>query len=561
MLQELTIKNLALIEQLNLNFKTGFTTLTGETGAGKSILLDGLGLALGERANATLVRHDTTRADVSANFSIANLNNVQQWLIEHELDDDKQCLLRRSLSSDGRSKAYINGFPVNINLLKQLSSLLIDIHGQHEHQSLLLTSKQLELLDSYAQHHDLTINVAQKYQTWTSIKKTLQSLAEKQNKQQNKLELLEFQLQEFNKITPIEHEFEEISLEHNALFHASEIKRAAYFAYQTIESEQGITEKINKTITELEKIAGYSPSLAQSTQQLHSALIDVQEIAADIHLQEQQIEADPIKLQQFETRLSELFSLSKKYQLEPEQLVQKHQQIQAELAELNSSTNSLEQLQNNLEIAWQDYLKTSKQLSSSRQKHAVSLAATITKNIKTLGMANGEFSITITTNEKSNSNGMDNIQFLISANKGQPMQAINKIASGGELSRISLAIQVVCAETTSLPTLIFDEIDVGIGGGIAEIVGQKMQLLGNYCQVLSITHLGQVAAYGKQQFNITKSSTNNSTITQVNELNKEQRIAEIARMVGGISITKQTIKHAKDFLTNAQKLTDTKFNN
>ncbi len=553
MLQELSINNLALIAKLNLTFKSGFTTLTGETGAGKSILLDGLGLALGARANSSLVRHNTNRADISADFNIYKLKNIQQWLIENELDDDNNCLLRRTLSADGRSKAYINSLPVSVNQLKKLGSLLLNIHGQRDHQFLLNTSTQLELLDNYAQHHNLTTKVACTYQQWANLNSNLQQLIDEQADKQSKLELLEFQLQEFNNINPVENEFEQLSSEQKTLSHANEIKQALNYAYQAMDGNNGVTNNFNLAIVQLEKISQYNPQLNTLLSQLNSALIDSEEIANDIHAEELQIELDPTKLQHLEQRLAELFNLSKKYQIEPNNLVTKYTEIQQSIAQLNNQTQSLQRLKADLTTAWQDYIKTATTLSLSRQKTANILRNTITKAMQTLGMADGEFTIELTKTENYSSKGLDAIQFLISTNKGQPAQALNKVASGGELSRISLAIQVACAEITSLPTLIFDEIDVGIGGAIAQIVGQKMQQLGKHCQVLSITHLGQVAAYGNQQLNISKSSTNNNTTTTVIELTHKQRIIEIARMVGGVEITEQTNKHATEILHTAQK--------
>ena len=554
MLQELSIKNLALIEQLNLTFKAGFTTLTGETGAGKSILLDGLGFTLGERANTSLVRHGTSRADVVADFEISDLPLVQSWLTENELDDDNQCLLRRTLTAEGRSKAYINSSPVSVAQLKSLSSLLINIHGQHEHQTLLNSQKQLELLDAYAQHQDLTTQVSEQFKDWRTLTQQLETQLSRQEDKQSKLELLGFQLQEFDAINPIVEEFDELSAEQKTLSHANEIKQSAYQAYQAIESNHAITDGFNAAINALEKVCEYNPKLAESLKQLQSALIETQEIAHDIQAVEREIELDPNKLQRLDSRLSELFNLAKKYLVEPNNLIEKHQAIRDELTELNGSAESLEQLKTDVENAWQTYLQTSQNLSNSRKQSANKLAQDITATIQSLGMAEGKFSIAIELQEKPSKDGMDSVAFLISANKGQPQQAINKVASGGELSRISLAIQVACAEVTSLPSLIFDEVDVGIGGGIAEIVGQKMQRLGQHCQVLSITHLGQVAAYGNQQLNISKSSTENSTTTQVVELTAEERVEEIARMVGGMTITEQTRKHAYEFLKNASTI-------
>lgn len=554
MLLELSIKNLALIEQLTLSFKAGFTTLTGETGAGKSILLDGLGLSLGERANTSLVRHGTSRADVSADFEISNLPLVQDWLIQNELDDDNQCLLRRTLTAEGRSKAYINSLPVSVGQLKTLSHLLIDIHGQHEHQTLLRNEKQRALLDAYAQHDDLISQVEQQFNHWRKLSQQLNALQEKRADKQSRLELLKFQQQEFEQVNPVADEFSDLSAEQKILSHANEIKQSAYLAYQAIESNNAISDGFNSAISELEKVSEYNPKLNTALEQLQSALIETQEIASDIQSVERGIELDPNRLQQIDSRLAELFSLSKKYLIEPGELLQKQRSILEEITRLNSSAESLEQLKVELDSTWQAYQQVSQTLRKSRNKSALNLAKNITNSIQSLGMAEGVFSIVLHPEEKPSKHGIDRVEFQISANKGQPQQAINKVASGGELSRISLAIQVACAQVTSLPCLIFDEVDVGIGGGIAEVVGQKMQQLGQHCQVLSITHLGQVAAYGDQQLNISKNTVEDNTITNVIELNQEQRIEEIARMVGGVRVTEQTLKHAEEFLENAKKI-------
>lgn len=552
MLQTLSIHNLALIEQLELNFKPGFTSLTGETGAGKSILLDALGLTLGERADSSLVRHGTKRADVTADFDIQTLPDVIHWLEEQELDDDGNCFLRRTLTSEGRSKAYINGLPASASQLKELSSLLIDIHGQHEHQSLLKNSKQLELLDAYAQHADLLDTTCETYRNWQKLNKEYETLLANQSDRQSKIELLEFQSQEFDKIMPTESEFEILSEEQNTLSHANEIKQSAFNAYELLEGDGGVTEKINSATHEIEKIAEYNSDLAQALEQLNSLLIDAQEIANDIHHQDQHIELDPQRLNAVEDRLSELFGLAKKYQLEPQQLLEKHQSIREELENLKGSAESLETLKAKIEEAAQRFTEAAKKLTTSRQKAAKKLGQTVTASMHELGMPNGHFDVSLSKLEKPSALGMDDITLMVTANKGQPLQPLAKVASGGELSRISLAIQVASAEIASLPTLIFDEVDVGIGGGIAEVVGQKMQLLGQHRQILSITHLAQVASHGNQHLNISKSTEGDSTTTQVFELSQKERIEELARMLGGQKMTEQTLKHAEEMLLTAK---------
>lgn len=552
MLQELSIQNLALIEKLQLNFDTGFTTLTGETGAGKSILLDALGLALGERADSSLVRHGTSKADITADFDITALPQIQHWLAENELDEDNECLLRRTLTSEGRSKAYINGLPASVSQLKMLSSLLIDIHGQHEHQSLMHANKQLELLDAYAQHDDLLDETVKTYQAWQKLNQEYQTLLNDQTDRQSKIELLSFQQQEFDKVQPQADEFEALSEEQNSLSHANEIKQSVFTAYEIIEGDGGVTEKLSHAISELEKVSEFSPQLSEALQQLNTIQIECQEVADDIQSQNHQVELDPERLQAVDERLSELFGLAKKYQLDPEELVHKHQEIQTGLANLMQSGESLEQLKQNIDQAWSEFNQAAKSLTASRLKAASKLGHTVTETMQTLGMENGQFSIEVLPADKASRLGLDSTQFKVTANKGQPLQPLAKVASGGELSRISLAIQVASAEVASLPSMIFDEVDVGIGGGIAEVVGQKMQQLGRHRQIFSITHLAQVAAYGDQQLNISKQTENDQTTTQVITLKTEERVKELARMLGGMKITEQTLKHAEEMLQTAQ---------
>lgn len=553
MLQELSIQNLALIQSLQLQFNKGFTTLTGETGAGKSILLDALGLALGERADSSLVRHGTDKADITADFDISALATVQTWLTDNELDEEDSCLLRRTLSAEGRSKAYINGRPASVNQLKQLSSLLIDIHGQHEHQSLMHVTKQLELLDAYAQHSNLLVTTAESYQAWQQLNQTLQTRLADQSDRQSRIELLAFQQQEFDRIQPQEGEFEALSEEQNALSHANEIKQAVYSAYEYLEGDNGIVQQLSQTMSELAKASEYSPQLAEALQQLESIQIDAQAVADDIQHQNNQVTLDPDRLQQVDERLAELFGLAKKYLLNPEDLTQKHQEIHAELASLNNEDASLEQLQLEIDQAWQTFTNAAQALSESRHTAAQRLSETVTEAMQTLGMPHGQFDIAVSEASKPSRLGQDQVQFNVTANKGQPLQPLSKVASGGELSRISLAIQVASAEVASLPSMIFDEVDVGIGGGVAEIVGQKMQQLGQHRQIFSITHLAQVAAYGNQQLSIRKQTVNEQTLTEVTELAENERVEELARMLGGVTITDSTLKHAQEMLNTAQK--------
>ncbi|HEY9018589.1 DNA repair protein RecN [Thiomicrospira sp.] len=552
MLQEIHIQNLALIERLQLNLNQGFTSLTGETGAGKSILLDGLGLVLGERADSSLVRHGEERAEVSAQFDIELLPQVQAWLQEQALDDDDLCLLRRIVNADGRSKAYINGRPVPASSLKALGDLLVDIHGQHEHQSLLTNSNQQNLVDAYGHHQTQLEQVKQTFKHWQKLKHRYDDLQANQAEHQSKLELIEFQLNEFNKLSPQTGEFEALSDEQSTLAHASEIKRNGFLSYEALDGEVGATHLVSEAIQQLEQLGEYTPALNAQLSQLQTTLIDLQEAANDIHHFAESVELDPERLNALDERLSALYALAKKYHLSPEDLTNKHQQLQQEFENLNMDGGSLDELKIQIDQAWLDYEKAAQALTKQRKTSAKKLSQTVSSSMQTLGMEKGEFKIELTPLDKPSVQGLDKIEFLVSANPGQPAKPLAKVASGGELSRISLAIQVASAEVAQIPTLIFDEVDVGIGGGIAEVVGQKMQQLGQHRQVLSITHLGQVAAYGNQHLNVSKQTSKGKTLTQVTPLDPQARIEEIARMVGGLEITEQTLKHAQEMLERAQ---------
>ncbi|MBF6057888.1 DNA repair protein RecN [Thiomicrorhabdus heinhorstiae] len=553
MLVELSIQNLALIEQLRLNFAKGFSSLTGETGAGKSILLDALGLALGDRADSSLVRHDCNRADVTALFDIGDLPEVQNWLAEQELDSELHCLLRRTVNQEGRSKAYINGVAVPLTLLKTLAPMLIDIHGQHEHQSLTSSSKQLELLDAYSNQPQQLESAQTHYKQWQHKQKALQGERQKQQELQARLELLSFQQQEFEQLAPQTDEYQTLSEQQKELSHANEIKLACHNAYQAIEGEDGASHQLNLAIHNLESIIAFAPALQSVLQPLQSALIDAQDAAGELLSYAENIELDPAQLEEVEDRLGELYAMAKKYHLEPENLLGKQKQIEGDLAQIEQGDQYLNQLQQEAEQAEQNFLKSAQSLSKTRHKAALALSKAITDGMHQLGMQNGRFEVRISEAEKVSAKGIDKVEFFVSANQGQPPQPLAKVASGGELSRISLSIQVATAEVTQLPTLIFDEVDVGIGGGIAEIVGEKLQTLGrNDKQILSITHLAQVAAHGDQHLFIEKQSRDGKTFTQVRELDSQQRIQELARMAGGMEITEQTLALAEEMLKVAQ---------
>lgn len=558
MLTELHIQNLALIEKLHLTLAQGFTALTGETGAGKSILLDALGLILGERADSDLVRHGEERAEVSAQFDISRQPDIQAWLAEQALDDDGQCIVRRIVATDGRSKAYINGRPVPASSLKTLGDALVDIHGQHAHQSLLSLAHQLQLLDAYGEHSQTLAQTKQAFKHWQQRRQHYDELKANQVEHQSRLELIQFQLQEFDKILPLADEFDNLSDEQRTLAHASEIKRAGYLSHEALDGDNGASALINEAIHQLEQLSQFTPNLQNQLSQLQSALIELQEAANDIHHFAESVELDPERLQQVEARLSELYALAKKYQLSPNELVHKHQQLRQDFNQLNQNLGSLDDLQIEIDQAWLAYEQHARSLTTLRQHSAQRLSELVTTGMQTLGMEKGSFSIELSTLDKPSAQGLDRIEFKVSTNPGQPAKALAKVASGGELSRISLALQVACAQVTKRPTLIFDEVDVGIGGGIAEVVGQKMRQLTQHCQVLSITHLAQVAAYGNQHLTVAKHSEGQITRTLVRSLDDAQRTEELARMLGGLEMTQQTLRHAQEMWQRAQSNAGTK---
>lgn len=552
MLLELSIQNLALIEQLRLNFHQGFSCLTGETGAGKSILLDALGLSLGERSDTSLVRHGKSRADVTATFDLSSLPHIENWLQQNELEtEEKHCLLRRTVNAKGGSKAYINSIPVPATLLKELGNQLIDIHGQHEHQSLVHAKKQPELLDAFANHPKLVSKTRKTFQEWHQALKDLQALQNQQAERQHRLELLQFQSKEFADLSPAADEYETLSEQQQTLSHANEIQNACYQASQLLDAEGSTSDQLQMAIHALENVVAVRPKLQPTLEQLNSSLIDIQEAASELENQANQVELDPQELERVDVRLSEFFSLAKKYQIEPNSLHLKWQEIEQSIDEITNPKTSMASLEQRVEENEKNYQKAAEALSKSRKASAKKLAKTITQGMQELGMPNGEFQIHLTPKSQASAEGVDKVEFLVSANKGLPLQALSKVASGGELSRISLAIQVATAEVTQLPTLIFDEVDVGIGGAVAEMVGKKLQTLGKHKQILSITHLPQVASHGHQHLQIQKYTENDLTFTQVSNLQTQQRVEEIARMLGGMKVTQNTLQHASEMLEQA----------
>ena len=551
MLSHIHLRNFAIIEELNLDLKPGMTALTGETGAGKSILIDAIGLVLGDRADSGVVRHGCDKAEITLSVEIDDCHAAQQWLIEQALaEKDEPCILRRVISANGKSRAWINGTPCNLNLLRQLGEMLVDIHGQHEHQSLMKKNMQRQLLDEYANNQELLSNTAETYVSWKSLNDKLEMLNNQNSDHQAKLDLLRFQTQELDELQLGKYEAEQLDKEHARLSNAGQlIETASRGVTQLYDAEeQSVYSTLSEIAQQLNDASQLDPSLKDPLEMLLNAQIQIQEAADSLRHYQESVEHDPERLQQVNNRLSILHDLARKHHTSPEQLFEKWQALHTSLAELDSDEYDLDALQEKLTANKIAYLGSARKLGQSRLKAATKLAQGVSKAMQQLGMEGGLFSIGIKQSENFSPYGLDTIEFQVSTNPGQPLKPLSKVASGGELSRISLAIQMIAAQRMTLPALIFDEVDSGIGGGIAEVVGQQLRALGENRQVLCVTHLPQVASQAHNHYKVTKIKNKENTSTGMLVLNEKQRIEEIARMMGGIDITKSTRNLAKEML-------------
>jgi len=551
MLSHIHLKNFAIVENLDLELKPGMTALTGETGAGKSILIDAIGLVLGDRADSGVVRHGTDKAEITLSIDIEQSPSAKKWLKEQELDEDEQCILRRIISTNGKSRAWINGSPCNLTMLRQLGEQLVDIHGQHEHQSLMKKDMQRQLLDEYATHQLLLDKIKAAYNHWKRLNDKLQILSDQNSDHQAKLDLLRFQTQELDEHQLSENEAIELDEEHSRLANAGQlIELTSSSVMQLYDAdEQTVYSNISDILQKLEDLSQLDPALKEPLEMLQNAQIQIQEASDSLRHYQESVELDPERLDWVNDRISTLHDLSRKHQTSPELLFIKWQSLHQKLKELDSDDYDLDALQKKLETSKNSYLKIASQLTKSRQKAALKLSKGASNAMQELGMEGGKLVIALNNNESFSPHGQDNIEFQVSANPGQPPKALIKVASGGELSRISLAIQMIAAQRLTLPALIFDEVDSGIGGGIAEVVGKQLRKLGEKCQVLCVTHLPQVASQAHNHYKVTKIKSKKTTSTGMLVLDDNQRIEEIARMMGGIEITDSTLNLAKEMLS------------
>ncbi|MES9956237.1 MAG: DNA repair protein RecN [Sedimenticola sp.] len=555
MLNSIHIKNLAIVTSTEVEFERGLIALTGETGAGKSILIDALGLTLGDRADNGMIRTDCDRAEIAARFDLSDLPEVRSLLEEQSLDSGDECLLRRVLVRDGSSKAYVNGSPVPARTLQSLGELLVDIHGQHAHQSLLRRDHQRELLDEYADHQPLCRKTAELFREWRDTDERLQALREASRYRTERLDLLRYQTDELAQSGPAEGEWKSLEEEHSRLSNAGRLLSSTELILELLYDQEGSAQSsLNRGISELDDLLSLDPALEGSRELLESAQIQIQEAVSEVRQYLDGLELDPARLDQVEQRLDELHDLARKYRCKPDELPERLAAMQTELDELNNADIHLSELEQQAEALEKAFTESAGKLDRSRRKAAKRLADQVTDGMQSLGMPDGRLEIDIEKlpKEKASAAGLNRIDMLVSANPGQKPQPLGKVASGGELSRISLAIQVATLSCGQIPTLIFDEVDVGIGGGVAEIVGRLLHRLGETRQVLCVTHLPQVAAQGHHHLQVNKSANGKGTRTEITPLDPSQRVEEIARMLGGVEITDQTLAHAREMLGQSE---------
>jgi DNA repair protein RecN (Recombination protein N) len=555
MLTHIRIRNFAIIDHLDLDLKDRLTALTGETGAGKSILLGALGLLLGDRADSDSVRAGSSKAEISAEFDISALPFVQQWLSEKELDSEGDCLLRRRLGSDGRSRAFINGSAVPLQDMRQLGEMLVDIHGQHEHQSLMKAEMQRQLLDDYASHGALLNDVKSTFTEWRKQKTKLTELSNASQDRNDRLDLLRYQVSELDQLELQDGEAQQLQQEHQLLANADELDEKTAASLQALyeADENSIYTQLSRQARNIESIIATDEKISPVYEMLSEAMVQVEESASLLRDYRDNLNSDPQRFNEIETRLGVIHDLSRKHHVEPDQLIALHQRLAEELDQLDNADENISQLQARVEQLEKQFYQQAEKLSQSRQKTAKKLNREISQSMQTLGMAGGQFEIQIKPKETPSASGIDQIEYQVSTNTGQPFKALAKTASGGELARISLAIQMITAQQGRIPTLIFDEVDSGVGGGIAEIVGQHLRKLGESRQVFCITHLPQVASQAHYHMQVYKHTDGKETRTEIKPLNEVDRVDEISRMLGGLEITQQTIDHARDMLKRSQQ--------
>jgi len=551
MLRHLSIRHFVIVEQMDLEFESGFTVLTGETGAGKSILIDALSLVLGKRADALVVSPGAERAEVSAEFDISTLGAFRGWLADNDLSGDADsCVMRRVVDVSGRSRNLINGHSTTLTQMREAGEFLVDIHGQHSHQSLLRSQVQREILDAYAAATATATVVAAAYRDWLSLRKQRQHLEKNAQALAAEREQLQWKVKELEALNLAADEWQTLNSKHTRAAHSASLLEAAQTALHVLsEGENASLAHINALHARFERLVEYDQSLKDIAQLLGSAHAELQECIYSLQRYQQRFDFEPNELRSLEQRIEAIHSMARKCRVTPKQLPGLLLELRAQLLALGSDESNA-QLQQQEEVAGQKYQSLAEKLSQIRKKTAKRLSSEITSAMQTLAMAGGRFEVGLVALQEGTAHGLEQVEYFVSAHSSIPPRPLEKVASGGELSRISLAIQAVTSRQTSVPTLIFDEVDAGIGGKVAEIVGKMLKKLGKEHQVTCITHLPQVAASGDRQWQVSKSSRNGKLVSKVTVLDKQQRVEEIARMLGGAQITETTRDHAKEMLWN-----------
>lgn len=557
MLTQLTINNFAIVRHLNLELSEGMSVITGETGAGKSIAIDALGLCLGYRSESSMIRNGADKADITATFQMQPNSPAYLWLKEHELLDEEnshECILRRMINLEGRSKAFVNNRPLPISQLRELGQYLIHLNGQHAPQLLLKSEYQLELVDNYAGIHNLLGKMQEQYNKWRKVHQQVKNFRQQCKENEARKQLLQYQVDELDEFDIKEGEFEEMEETHTRLSNSEELTEMSQSVLDLLSDDNSNADSlIYNAIRYLEDLVDVDINYQSSLDMLNEALIQVQEASSEVRALADSIEQDPELLAELDERISRAMSLAKKHYVSPNELWQHHSVLQDELQKLVDFEDNEDQLIADEKKAYRECVALAEQIYQERVSAAQKLAEQVTSQIKALSMENSEFYIDIQHDvKKLTPNGADFVEFNLRSNLGQNAQPLAKIASGGELSRISLAVQVLTANKLSTPTIIFDEVDVGISGIAATTVGRLLRQLGNKCQVLCVTHLPQVASHGHQHFNVQKYVKDNQTETQMSLLSEQERVNALARLLGGSKITDAVLANAQEMLSLAK---------
>jgi DNA repair protein RecN (Recombination protein N) len=548
MLRHLAIRDFVIVDRMELEFSPGFGALTGETGAGKSILIDALALALGDRADAGVVRAGCDKAEVAATFDIAGLPQVGAWLAANDLDTGDELILRRVLDAGGRSRGYINGSSATAQQMREVGEFLVDIHGQHAHQSLLRADAQRALFDTHAGLSALAEQVATAWRAWREAGQALNSAATGAEALAREREQLEWQVRELDTLAFAGDEWAALESEHKRLGHAASLIEGARFALETLaDGEVACAGNLDHVVTRIDGLASYDPALQEIAGLLQSASAELAEAVSSLRRYADRVDLDPARLAEVERRMEAVLACARKYRVQPPELPDLQAGLRARLATL-AATADLEALTARVAAAQADYLKLARELSAGRLRAAGETGAAVSALMQKLALASGRFEVALSPLAEGAAHGLEQIEFRVAGLAGQEAKPLAKVASGGELSRISLAIQVLTSRSASVPTLIFDEVDVGIGGGVAEIVGRLLRELGDERQVLCVTHLPQVAARAEWQWQVSKETRDGATLSSIQPLDEEGRIREIARMLGGVEVTDITLAHAGELL-------------